>query len=391
MLAAIISTAALAIDLMLPAFDDMRATFGLEPDSTQVARAVTAFFLGLASAQIIYGPLADRFGRKPVLFAALAINAAGGIGSALAPSLELLLLSRFVWGVGAAGSRVIAVALVRDRYEGDQMARAMSLIMGILIVVPIFAPGLGAVIIHFSPWRSVFWACVIVVAAVALWVRRLPETLDPADRLELSWHVVLSAMRRVFKTQSVAGHIVAMTFLIGAFTSYLASSELIISDIFDREDQFPIIFGATSLVIGLASFANAALVEQVGVRRMVSFALVAYVAGGGLLTLVAINSDGKPNFLVFVALVAFTLSAHIVLMPSLNTLALARLGDIAGTASATVGAVSWIGGALLGALIDSRISGSVTPFAVGMLLAGCGASAAVGWTARVSRSVVSPR
>ena len=161
---------ALAIDLMLPAFDDIRSDFGLDPDSGEAASVITVFFLGLAVAQVFYGPLADRFGRKPILYSGIVVYIAGAIGSALAPSFELLLVARFVWGIGAAGSRVVAVAIVRDRFVGNQMARAMSQIMAIFVLVPVFAPPLvGASIIAVAPWRAVFWFCVVWAIAIVFW------------------------------------------------------------------------------------------------------------------------------------------------------------------------------------------------------------------------------
>ena len=381
------STTALSIDLMLPAFDDMRATFGLEPDSTDVARVVTAFFLGLAIGQIFYGPFADRFGRKPVLYASFGIYAIAAACSALAPTLELVFVSRFVWGMGAAGARVVAVAIVRDTYEGDEMARAMSFIMGIFILVPILAPSLGALIILVGPWQWVFWACAIVVVLVAIWARRMPETLDEADRLELRWTAVLAALRRVATTRETAGYTLAMMLLFGGFTSYLASSELIISEIFDRDSQFPVIFGAVAAVIGAAAFINASLVRRFGVHALLPVALGLYVVGTATLLVVAVSSNGRPGFWLFFVVLAATLSFHIVLIPGFNALAMAPLGDIAATASAAIGAVSSAGGALIGAVIDRNIHGSVTPLALGMFVLGCLASVALVLTRTAGRSV----
>jgi DHA1 family bicyclomycin/chloramphenicol resistance-like MFS transporter len=169
---------ALSIDLMLPAFGEIRAAFGMEPDSSDVAAMVTVFMIGLASVQLLYGPFSDRFGRKPMLYAGFALYALGAAGAALAPSFGLLLLSRFLWGVGAAGPRVIGLAIVRDTYQGDQMARAMSFIMAVFILVPVLAPSVGAAILSFAPWRAVFWFCVIYLVGMALWVLRLPETVS---------------------------------------------------------------------------------------------------------------------------------------------------------------------------------------------------------------------
>jgi hypothetical protein len=155
LLSMMMALVALAIDLMLPAFDQIRADLGLAADSPRVAQIITVFFIGMALAQYIYGPLADRFGRKPVLYAGFAVYALGALGSLLAPNLEILLASRFVWGVGAASARVISVSVVRDYYSGDQMSRAMSYIMAVFVTVPVLAPSIGAALIRVFPWQSV--------------------------------------------------------------------------------------------------------------------------------------------------------------------------------------------------------------------------------------------
>ena len=238
LISAIMALTAVAIDLMLPAFDDIRKTFDLADGSADTSKIVTVFFLGLAVAQIFYGPLADRFGRKPILYVGVAVYILGATGSALAPTFELLLLSRFVWGVGAAGTRVVAMAIVRDRFEGDAMAKAMSQIMAVFMLVPILAPALGSVIITFVPWRGLFWFCVVWALMVLLWSFRLKETLDPANRRPLNPVATVRGFIQVTRTPVTAGYTISSVFLQAVFTAYLASSEVIISDIFDRRDQF---------------------------------------------------------------------------------------------------------------------------------------------------------
>ena len=153
MISAIMALMAVGIDMLLPAFDDMRESFGLDESSTQISQVVTVYFVGLAVAQLVWGPLADRYVRKPILYAGIAIYVLGAVGSALAPSLSWLLVCRFVWGIGAAGSRVVATAIIRDRFSGTRMAEAMSQVMAVFVLVPVFAPALGAGIIAVLPWR----------------------------------------------------------------------------------------------------------------------------------------------------------------------------------------------------------------------------------------------
>jgi DHA1 family bicyclomycin/chloramphenicol resistance-like MFS transporter len=378
----IMALGALAIDVMLPAFDDIRDHYGLPADSTRVAQVVTTFLLGMALAQFFYGPLADRFGRKPVLYAGFAIYGLGAIGSLLAPSLELLLISRFVWGVGSAGPRVVAVSIVRDTFSGEQMSKAMSYIMAVFVTVPILAPTVGAGLIAVFPWQSVFAFGLGIVIIMALWARVLPETLDPANRLPIDRRKITAALREVITSRLPLGYTLAMTMTFGVFTSYLASSERIFGEIYGRPDQFPFIFGGIAAAMGSSMLVNARLVERIGANRMVHIVLITYVAGGGVLWAATAAADGIPGFWPFTLGLAFMLGMHALLIPNFNTVAMLPLGHIAGTASAVIGTMSLAGGALLGSIIDRRFEDTVTPIATGFVIYGVVALACVLWAER---------
>lgn len=382
LLSMIMALTALSIDLMLPAFPDIRSDFALAPDSTAVTGIVSAFLLGLAVGQIPYGPISDRFGRKPVLYAGFAIYAAGAIGAALAPTLPLILVARFVWGVGAAGPRVLAISIIRDVREGDQMSRMMSFVMAVFILVPVIAPTLGAAIIIVAPWRTLFWFCAAFVFVIALWALRLPETQSPADRLELRFDRVARAARLVVTNRTSVGYTLAMTASFGAFVSYLATSEIIVGDVFDRASIFPLVFGGFAAVMGAAMLTNARIVSRVGAQRLVHRVLVAYVAIATGLVIVALLTDGHPPFLVFLLGFALMLAAHALLIPNFNTVAMTPLGHVAGTASAIIGTVSTGGGTALGAIFDRTYNGTITPLSLAFLGVGICALAIVAWTER---------
>ena len=382
LLSMIMAMGAMAIDVMLPAFDDIRAHYGLPTDSTRVAQVVTTFLLGMALAQFFYGPLADRFGRKPVLYVGFAIYGLGALGSLMAPSLELLLLSRFIWGVGSAGPRVVAVSIVRDMFSGEQMAKAMSYIMAVFIMVPIVAPSLGAGLIAVFPWQSVFAFGLVTVAVMALWARVLPETLDPANRLPIDRRAITAAIKEVLTNRIPLGYTLAMTMTFGVFSSYLASSERIFGEIYDRPDQFPIIFGGVAAVMGVAILTNARLVERVGTNRMVHVILIAYVAAAVAFWIVVSAADGNPGFWTFVGGLLVMLSLHALLIPNFNTIAMLPLGHIAGTASAVIGTTSLAGGALIGSTIDRQFTDSVTPIVASFAILGALAFGFILWAER---------
>ncbi len=378
----ILAVGALSIDLMLPAFSDMRTDFGLAADSTAVTGVVSAFLFGLAAGQIPYGPLADRYGRKPMLYVGFAIYIAGAVGAALAPTLPLVLAARFVWGVGAAGPRVLGISIIRDVYEGDQMARTMSLVMAVFVFVPIIAPSLGALMLTVAPWRWLFWLCALFVVVLAAWSSRLHETQDPADRLELRLDRILDAARQVWSNRTAAGYTLAMTALFGAFVSYLATSEIIVADVFDRPDAFPLVFGGLAAVMGAALLGNARIVARYGARRLVHIGLVGYVLAATALAGLSLLTGGTPAFPIFLVGFAAMLSLHALLIPNLNTVAMNPLGHVAGTASAIIGTVSTAGGTALGAVFDRMFDGTITPLSVAFLAVGLAALGIITWTER---------
>ncbi|MFT4657335.1 MAG: DHA1 family bicyclomycin/chloramphenicol resistance-like MFS transporter [Candidatus Aldehydirespiratoraceae bacterium] len=367
-ISAIMALMALGIDLMLPAFDDIREAFDLGEGSPETGKVITVFFMGLAVAQLVWGPLADRFGRKPVLYAGTAIYIVGAIGSALAPTFELLLLSRFVWGIGAAGSRVVATAIIRDRFEGTAMAKAMSQIMAVFMLVPILAPTLGTAIIALFPWRGVFWFCAIWAVFIMVWSLRMRESLDPANRRPMRVGATMQSYAEVARTRVTAGYSISTIFLQGVFTSYLASSELLITEVFDREAQFPYIFGAVAVLFAAGAVLNGRVVGLIGIHRLVNGVFGVLIPLTLLSVAISVTANGQPNFWVFMPVLALTLGSFMFLMPNLNTAALTPVGHLAGTASALSGALRLGGGAVLGTLVSGQVSGSTTPFSIGVAL-----------------------
>ena len=374
LVAGCMAMAAVGIDLLLPAFADMRKEFGLAPDSTRVALLITAFFVGLAAGQIVYGPLSDRFGRKPMLYAGLSIYVTAAAAAAFAPSLNWLIAVRVVWGIGAAAPRSLAVAMVRDSFEGERMARTMSLVMATFITVPVVAPTIGAGIIAIFGWRSVFWFQFSIALVLVVWLTRLPETLPPERRRSVSPRALGEAFRAVVHTRQSVGFGLAVTFLFGVMSSYIASSEIIIDDVFGHGDLFPVFFGLLAIVMGAGSLLNARIVTRVGLHRLVRVTSLLAVGGTALLALVSMSTDGKPPFVVFLALTALVLLGNSVLLPNANTASMQRVPHVAGMAAAVIGTVSTGGGALLGAIVDATFDGTTRSFAYGSFAFTCAAA-----------------
>lgn len=377
MISSIMAMMAMAIDLMLPAFDDIESAFDLAKDSGQLGQVITVFFFGLAFAQLIYGPLADALGRKPVLYLSIVIYVVGSVISALAPTFTVLLVGRFIWGVGAAGARVVATSIIRDRFEGAAMAAAMSQIMAVFVLVPVFAPGLGALVILVLPWRSLFWLCSLFAAGIALWSLRLSETLDPAHRRPLNASATVQGYAQVVRTPVTFGYTIAALFLQGVFTAYLAASESIVDEVFDRGPQFPVVFGAVAVLFGVAALINGRIVQRLGIDGVVNRTFACMIPLAFLLVVVSVIADGEPSIWIYMPILGLVLAGFMFLMPNLGSAAMVPVGEIAGSASAFTGAFRTAGGAFLAALVASRVEASTTNFAVWVAVCCVGAGLSV--------------
>lgn len=382
LMAALTASTALGVDVMLPALGEIRDAFELPADSTTLSWTVSLYLLGLGFAQLVFGPLADRFGRKPTLYAGLTLYVAGAAGAALAPSLGFLLASRVVWGFGAASPRVMALTITRDRYVGDRMARVMSLIMAVFLIAPILGPAMGELLLLSGTWRWVFGFSVVTAAALALWLIRLDETLDPANRLPLDVKRLWKTFRTIVGTRVTLGYGLALTFEMSAFTAFLASFELLLDDVYDRSGQFALLFGASAAVMAVTALGNARFIGAVGSGTVLRTAIVAHAGGGSALVAIALTGGGAPSFWPWYAVLTGLNALHVVIGPICNSLAMAPMGEIAGTASAVIGAVSLVVASLLSSITNNLISGSVTPLSLGYLCYGLLAGACILWAGR---------
>ena len=382
LMAAVTASTALGVDVMLPALGEIREAFGLPPDSTTLSWTVSLYLLGLGCAQLVFGPLADRFGRKPTLYAGLALYVAGAAGAALAPSLGFLLASRLVWGLGAASPRVMALTITRDRYVGDRMARVMSLIIAVFLIAPILGPGIGEALLLSGTWRWVFGFSVVSAVVLALWLTRLDETLDPANRRPLDVKRLTGALRTIVGTRVTLGYGLALTFEMTAFTAFLASFELLLDDVYGRSEQFAWLFGAAAAVMAMTALGSARTIGAVGAERVLRMAILAHAVGAATLVAISLAAGGAPSFWPWYAILTGVNALHVVIGPTCNSLAMAPMGEIAGTASAVIGAVSLAVAALLSSITNNLIDGSVTPLSLGYLCYGVLAWACILWAGR---------
>jgi DHA1 family bicyclomycin/chloramphenicol resistance-like MFS transporter len=359
-IAACMALNALAIDIMLPALPLLAADFHLT-DPNQ-AQAVVAFYLmGMGISQLFYGPLADRFGRRPALIGGLLLFAVAGILSALADSFATLLAARVLQGIGAGAPRVIAVSLARDRYSGVMMAKVMSLAMMVFMAVPVLAPSLGQLLLLLTPsWHWLFVSLVVAGIAMLWWtLTGLPETLTPERRRPLAPGAIYAAYRQTVTHRRTMGYLVALTLVVGAHIGFISSAQQIFVDVFGAKKSFPILFALIALSTGVAAFTNSRLVHRYGMQSMSMF---------GLITLLVINFfhlaldlSGHESLLVFMLLQGASVFIFGFLAANLSTMAMEPMGHIAGTASSMIGFVSTVGSALIGLIIGHLFNGSVAP------------------------------
>ena len=371
---------ALAIDAMLPALPAIGEAMGVT-DANQRQWVVTAYLLGFGFAQIVYGPLSDRYGRRPVLFLGVGVYVAASLIAAFAWSFETLLVARIIQGIGAASTRVLAVAIVRDCYEGRRMAQVMSLSFLVFLGVPIIAPSLGAVIVLFGPWNWIFVVLGLWGAAILAWAAlRLPETLHPENRLPIDLGRIAGAFAETVTTRASIGYTLASTAIVGCLFGFINSAQQIFADAFGAEALFPIIFALVASGIAAASILNARFVQRFGMRLLSHAALIGFTAVSAVHFAVAFT--GHENLVTFAALQMLTMFCFGFLGGNFGAMAMEPLGHIAGTASSAQGVISAVGGALIGFFIGQHFDGSTAPLTLGFTLCGLTAIGIVLWTER---------
>lgn len=384
MMSMLMGLIAIGIDLMLPGLAGLAADVGAS-SSTDVAGIVTTYFLGLAVGQLLWGPLADRFGRKAALNLGLLVIVGGALVSASVSSLPLLLFMRFVWGFGASAARSTTMTVVRDRFHGDRMASVMSLIFSVFILVPVVAPTLGAAALTVTSWRGLFVGIAAYAVVMLLWLRRLPETLTQDQVRSVAPADLWNSVRVVFGNRVTAGYLGALTALSASFTAWLALAEPVVVGLYDMEAMFPFIFGGLALTMAIASLANSRVVERVGARRLVRVVLAVYVAATGAWLVATLATGGVPSLWVLMVALALVLMSQAFLQSNAQSLAMDPMGDVAGLASAVIGAVSLGVGTLLGAVVQVLFDDtSLTPIVTAFLLSGLGAMAMARWADHAS-------
>ncbi len=368
LIAVMMAMNALAIDAMLPALPHIGEDLGVVNENTR-QWVITAYLLGFGGAQLFYGPLADRFGRRPILFVGIGLYVGFSILAAFAQSFEWLILSRIGMGLGSAATRVLAVSIVRDRYSGRTMARVMSLSFLVFLGVPILAPTVGQLIMLVAPWRWIFGFFALFGGSFLLWAAlRLPETLHPEDRMPIKVKRIAGAFGQALSSRIGMGYTLAMTAISGALFAFINSSQQIFFDVFKSPGLFTTVFAMVAGGIALASVLNSRMVEKLGSRLIAHTALFGFI--GFSLLHAAIAYAGHDSLWVFASLQACKMFCFGFIAGNFGSMAMEPMGHIAGTAASAQGFISTIGGALLGFWIGQHFDGTTVPMTVGFAVLG---------------------
>jgi DHA1 family bicyclomycin/chloramphenicol resistance-like MFS transporter len=360
------SLLALSIDAMLPALPELGADLQIQ-DANSRQLVVSTIFLGLAAGQILFGPLSDKTGRKPAIYAGLGLYIAGSIIAVLAVSFPMLLGGRLLQGVGVAAPRAVGLALVRDRYEGRTMARVMSFVMTVFIMVPMIAPTVGQAILLFSGWRAIFAIFVLLALITLVWFGlRMPETLAEQDRAPFSLQRISAATREIIGIRPALGYTVIAGLISGAHLGYLNSAQQVFQEQYQLGQLFPIYFAAVAFSIGLASFLNARLVMRFGMRSLVSRSLAAISLLAAVALVVALLASGQPPLWFLMAYFMLSFFGVGICFGNNNALAMQPLGHIAGIGAAIVGSLSTFISVPLGTLVGQSYNGTVLPIIAGL-------------------------
>ena len=323
-------------------------------------------FFGLAVGQLFYGPLSDSVGRKPVINLGYFVFILGCILSIFATNMTMMLCGRALQGLGIAGPRTATMALIRDLYEGRAMARIMSFIMTVFILVPMLAPAIGQGILVIANWQAIFGVLLLIAIVSAIWLNlRQPETLSAEKRMAFSPKRIANAFGEVFTNRIAFGYTVTAGLASGAFIAYLSTAQQIFQLQYGLGTRFPLIFAVLSLSLGSASFINARLVMRYGMRRLATNANIIICILSSLFLLIAYNAGGSPDLWMLMTYLMLNLFCIGILFGNLNAMAMEPLGHIAGVGAAVVGSVATLVSTAFGTLIGQMYNETVLPLVGG--------------------------
>ncbi|WP_445955921.1 multidrug effflux MFS transporter [Yeosuana sp.] len=369
LMASLMAIVALSIDALLPALPDIGNSVGVT-NLNDNQLFITMIFLGLGFGQLIFGTLSDSFGRKPVVFIGFLIFVIASIICVTTKSFEMMIFGRILQGIGLSSPRTLSIAIVRDSYSGNYMAKILSIVVMVFILVPVIAPSLGQFLLNFYNWESIFYVNLIFGALVMIWFwKRQPETLPKEKRIRFSSHLFIDGTKEFVKYNDAIAFTLISGFITGSFMVYLSTSQQIFEKQYNLADMFPYIFASLAISVGLATYLNSILVVKYGMMRIAYLAIIAYVIIS-VLYIILFWSSENPSIGVLIGFFALQFFAIGFLFGNLRALAMEPLGHIAGVGAAINGFVSTVMAVPIANYIGSFVIDSVLPLFIGFSIFG---------------------
>jgi DHA1 family bicyclomycin/chloramphenicol resistance-like MFS transporter len=367
LMAALMSVVALAIDALLPALDFIGISIGTT-NIVDNQLIITMIFLGLGLGPLFFGPISDSLGRKPIVFMGFGIFILASFICVHAESLEIMVVGRILQGIGLSAPRTISIAMVRDTFNGDYMARIMSFITVIFLLIPIIAPAMGQFVLDHYNWQAIFYIQLLFSILVCgwFWIRQ-PETLPVEKRLKFTGHIFIDGLKELIKAKRTIGFTLISGFVTGSFMVYLSTAQQIFQIQYDLKEQFPYIFAGIAIAIGAATFLNGTLVVKFGMEKMVTTALLSFFSVS-LLYIVLFYSSANPSIEILLIFFMFQFFAIGFLFGNLRALAMEPIGHIAGIGAAITGFISTIMAVPISTYIGRFVINTALPLFVGFLV-----------------------
>lgn len=369
LMAAMMSIVALSIDALLPALPDIGASLNVV-DTNDNQLLITMIFLGLGFGQLLLGPLSDSFGRKPIVYIGFLLFAIATMICVTTKSFEIMIMGRVLQGIGLSAPRTMAISIVRDSYDGDYMAKILSIVVMVFILVPVIAPTLGQFLLNFYNWESIFYVNLLFGLLVILWFwQRQPETLVVEKRIPFTPNLFINGTLEFLKYKDAVAFTLVSGFITGSFMVYLSTSQQIFEQQYDLKEEFPYIFASLAIFVGLATFLNSRLVMRFGMWKIAYVGVISYVLISVLYVFLFINGN-NPSIGVLLTFFALQFFAIGFLFGNLRALAMQPLGHIAGIGAAINGFVSTVMAVPIANYIGSFVKDSVLPLFIGFSIFG---------------------
>jgi DHA1 family bicyclomycin/chloramphenicol resistance-like MFS transporter len=365
---------------MLPALPQIGSDLSVQ-NANERQLVVSTIFIGVAVGQFFFGPLSDKTGRKPAIYMGYSLYICGSLLSAFANTFPMMLFGRMLQGIGISAPRAVLLALVRDLYKGRLMARVMSFVSTVLLLIPMVAPTLGQTILIHAGWRSIFFSFILMALITLIWFAlRMPETLAPEKRKQFSLKHIITTTFDIIRIRPALGYTVSIGLISGAFLGYLNSAQQIFQEHYALGERFPLYFAVIALSIGIASFSNAQLVVRFGMRFLVQWSLTIIVGLSTITLGITIITSGQLPLWFLMTYLMSTFFCVGILFGNQNALAMEPLGHLAGIGAAVVGSLSTLISIPLGTLIGQSYNGTVVPLIIGIAVLSGLSIGVVRWT-----------